>query len=299
MMDFFEKIKHGLIILGISFKMIWKNKTYLIFPLITTLIITTVIIAIIMYAGIGYGISISTDQPTQTMALIVALFLLMFVSSMIAMFISVSCADYTMQSLQTSNPRLDAAFSHSLSRFDAIIKWALLSAIVGLIFRIFASGRNNNGGPSLLTNIWSEMAGLAWGLAIFFMPSVIASETLGTFASLKRSTTLMKNTFGQSFAAGFGFSLVFGLVIFLVPLGLVSFYTLSFDYLLLPLGLMVAPEIRFVAFFVAIPLITIFLLALISTAQTIFKTAVYAYATGKPTGPFPSGLIQTSFVKEH
>lgn len=136
---------------------------------------------------------------------------------------------------------------------------------------------------------------VAWGLVTFFIPVVIAFENLGLYESLKHSAGTMKKTFGKSVAGAVLFDLLMVVVIIGFPmLWFVIFLGVGFF-----LGKLCGP-LGAGLFIFAIPMLLslIFGVFIISMAKTMFKTVVYSYANGGPTGNFPPDLIEKSLKQE-
>src|SRR5258705_9027691 len=83
----------------------------------------------------------------------------------------------------------------SMSRLGAIFSWAFFAATVGLILKMI----QDNAG--WLGKIIIGLIGWIWSVATFFVVPVIAYENLGPVDAFKRSSSLMKQKWGESLGA--------------------------------------------------------------------------------------------------
>jgi hypothetical protein len=311
---FLSRIKNSFIILGLSFKMLFKTPKLFIFPLLTTFIVTVIISAafITVYFIIGVNefrefldlISNKTpDQPKAISYVIIfsGMFCLYFISSFIYAFVSTATAHFSFGKFTTNNVSILNSIKHSSKKIWLIIKWALLNSAVGIILQILSKKEDDKGGiGGIATWILVSLAGLTWQLATFFIIPMIAIEDFKLISSIKNSAKLMKKTFGESIVADFAFSLIYTIIIFIFPIGLLMLFASGEHYLamlLFPKSYLTQPDsVHFIAPVLGLTILAVtFLLSILSTVKIIFKTAVYAYATGNSTGIFPSNLIKSSF----
>jgi hypothetical protein len=152
----------------------------------------------------------------------------------------------------------------------------MLAATVGTILRLL---EENFG---WLGKLVISLVGVAWSIATFFVVPVIAYENVGPFDALKRSTTMMKNKWGESIGAGFSFGLV-QLVGFLVVGG----------------GLFLLGAIFNIVIGIILAVFGVLLVsAIISAAQTIFISAVYHNINGDVTEHFNQQMIDNLFEEK-
>jgi hypothetical protein len=101
----------------------------------------------------------------------------------------------------------------------------------------------------------------------------------------------MKKTFGESISTAFGFGFIKFLILLIFALAALWLTSTNHN---------VSPEnntvilIKFISLTILL-ILGLFLMAIMSIIKTIFKTAVYAYCTNRPTGIFPKELIASNF----
>jgi cobalamin biosynthesis protein CobD/CbiB len=133
-----------------------------------------------------------------------------------------------------------------------------------------------------------SLVGLAWNLATFLVVPVLVIEGQGPIDAIRRSASLLKQTWGEQIAGNLSIGLIFGLITFGLAVVLIapaSYLAASFNQplVLIPVGLVL--------------ILAIVLISLISsTLQGIYAAAVYRFATEGDAGPFfHPDLVQGAF----
>ena len=108
--------------------------------------------------------------------------------------------------LNGGDPTVKSALRGASHRLGKIVRWSLLTFIVGTIINIIQSAVRERAG--ILGDILGSLLGLAWRVLTFLVMPIVIVEGTGAFASVKRSKTLLKSTWGENLAAQAGFFLV-------------------------------------------------------------------------------------------
>ena len=170
--------------------------------------------------------------------------------------------------MRGQDPTISDGFSIAFSRIHAIFGWALVSATVGLILRIIED-KNEKIGAFV-----ASLLGTAWTLVSFLVLPILVIENVGPFAALKKSTAMLKRTWGAQIGANFSFGLIF----FLLMLPAVAIVVLGF----------LSQNAIVIGICITVAVIYGIVLSLIqSTLGVIFQTALYTFAD---TGIAPSGF---------
>ncbi len=278
-MGFFDRLSNGWSLAWQSVKIVWGNKKLMVFPVVSAVFL---ILVLGSFAGGLYGVGLfefffeeegelTASQQTLSYVLLFAFY---FISYFIIIFFNVGlihCANYALNGADFS---VGTGLSFSFSRIGAIATWALVSATVGVILRMIEQRSQR------VMRFVVSLLGMAWSILTFFVVPVIAYEKLGPFASIKRSGSLFRRTWGERVGARFAFGLIGFLLTLLiaVPVGFL-------------LGL-VHPIAGIVAGFICLLIISV----LTATAQTVFKAAAYQYAIGRPAESFPTENLQHAFA---
>jgi hypothetical protein len=182
--------------------------------------------------------------------------------------------------LKGGNPTIGDGFRIANEHFASIVGYALIAATVGVILRNIAR-------RGFVGRLVASLFGLAWNIATFLAVPVLVVEGVGPVDAVKRSTQLLKKTWGEQLIGNLGIGAVFTLAFF----GLVA---LSGGALALAVMTHSAPLIIGV---VAAFVLAAVVLSLIGSAlSAIYTAAVYRYATeGDPGGMFAPELVQGAF----
>lgn len=159
--------------------------------------------------------------------------------------------------------------SGATNNIGKIFVWSLISATVGVLLRFIADR------SKLIGKIVVMFLGAAWGILTYFsLPSLIIGKT-SVMDSFKESASVIRKTWGETIIVNLGTSLFFSLLIFV---GLALAIGVA---ILVPTFVVVSAVIvLFVIYAVALSVIS-------SALGSIFKLALYEYAT---TGKVPSGF---------
>jgi hypothetical protein len=182
--------------------------------------------------------------------------------------------------LNGGNPTLGDGFRIANQHFGAIVGYALLAGTVGLILRNIAR-------RGLVARIVATVFGAAWSIATFLVVPILVVEGIGPIEAVKRSTQLLKKTWGEQLIGNFGLGAAFSLVFVAVTL-------LFAGVLSLAISIKSTALIIGVVFAFVVALILIGLIA--SALSGIYTAAVYRYATeGSPGGMFDAALVRDAF----
>jgi len=212
----------------------------------------------------------------------VILFITYFGLAFIATFFNV-CVVYTTKiRFEGGNATFGESIRFAFSRLSLIFQWSLLSASVGLLLRILHQLASNLGKiGQLVANILISLLGMAWSIVTIFVVPVLVYEGLGPIDAIKKSTLVIKKTWGESLIKALGL----GLVQFLVFVSVIiasGALTFALSSALDTLGLLIG---------VSVGVLLLLLTGLVFTvASTIFNTALYVYAN--------NNLIASGFNEE-
>jgi hypothetical protein len=167
----------------------------------------------------------------------------------------------------------------SRERFSQIAGWAALSAFVGLIL----SALQNQGG--IFGEVLGRVLAVGWTLITFLAAPVIAFEGTGAIETLKRSSSLFRQKWGQQVTGNIAIG------------GAVFLFGMLPSILLVVAGVLVWASSGFAgALLVILGVIGFAISALISSALSgIFGVALYRYALeGEALGGFTSEELESA-----
>jgi hypothetical protein len=256
-----------------SFSILRQDKELLIFPLMSgiALLLITATFAVPFFVVSGSDI-----------AMVILAFVYYVVTSYVAIFANAAVAGAALMRLQGEDPTFNDAFSAAQSRADKIFGWALISATVGMVLQALRDDDN------VIGNIVLSIIGVAWSVATFLVVPILVAENVGPIEAIKRSSAMLRQTFGQQIIGNFSISGVFFLLFLagVIPLALVGF-ALSAIAPVLVIPVVIAG----VLFVLALVLVS-------SAVSGIFTAAVYAYASNDvqiDNQIFDTALVQNAF----
>ena len=245
-----------------SFRVLRADKELLIFPLLSFVALAIVSISFILpFVAVG-GITSFQNRQTNIASYVVA-FIFYVVSYSVTFFFQTALVGAAMIRLDGGDPTLGDGFRIAFSRLPKIIGYAIIAATVGMILR-FISER-----AGIIGQIVGGVLGFSWTIATFLVVPVLVVENVGPIEAIKRSTGLLKKTWGERIIGNVGIGLVFGLLMFVV---IILGGALAYLLFQASVNLGIVAVVALV--------ILVALLALVASALTgIFTASIYRYAT--------------------
>ena len=276
----FTKLSNSWNLMKASWAVLREDKELIIFPILSTVavILVTISFAVPMFFAGFFDKGVLNDNGILKY---VIGFLFYFVQYTIIIFSNTALVGAAMIRLRGGNPTVSDGFKIAFDHITTILGYAFISATVGLILRSISER------SGIFGKIVVSILSFAWNLATFLVIPVLVVENIGPIDAIKRSTSLLKKTWGEQIAGNLSIGLVFGLLMIgTILLAIPVFISIS------SLGstpLVIVTAIGFV--------LTLVMLALISsTLSSIYEAAVYIYAAeGKTTGFFEERLVSEAF----
>lgn len=282
-MSLFKRLSNGWQLGKTSLLTIRENPELLFFPIISG---AALLLVTLSFFGGGYlffgeeAIAMLGDETTETGANVL-LYGLAFAFYLVTYFVIVffnvglvHCAKMVLEGRETS---VAEGIRYAQTRMGAILGWAVLAATVGIILKTIQERAGAVGG------IITGLIGMIWGIATFFVVPVIAYEDVSPIDAVKRSASIMKDTWGESLGANFSFGLfsIIGILFIAIPTGFL-------------LGFLIHPVLGVLAGI----LVLILVQAAVSAANTVFLAAAYQHVNDAPTGYFESDVLDDVFVQK-
>jgi len=207
----------------------------------------------------------------------VGLAIVYFVTFFVSIYFNAAVMGAAMIRLNGGDPTISDGLKVARENIRRIAGWALVTATVGLILRAIAERFG------FIGRIIAGAFGAAWGIITYLVVPVLIFEKIGPWAAVKRSGSLLRQTWGE--AAG-GYLSLGGIIVLL-----------ALPALLVPLlGFAVGGVTGLVIGF-GIAVVYWLILGLVgSAAQSILVAALYRYATtGKLGFGFPENLFAARY----
>lgn len=220
----------------------------------------------------------STDDVSVTS--LAGLFLFYFLTYLAVIFCNVALVSAVMAKFAGRVGDADTGWA-ARARWRKIAGWAAIAATVGVLLNVLS----NRGGR--VTEILAVIGAAAWSLATFLVVPVLVVEDVGPVDALKRSTALLKRTWGEQIIGNAGIGLVTGLAVVAVVIvggGIVWLAAMTSNVAVIVIA--VIPVLVAVAVALAIS----------SAMGTVYSAATYRYATNQQVAGFEAAdLLPTAF----
>ncbi len=229
--------------------------------------------AVIILGTFIFGLFFTQTLFTLSWILIIVLLLMYFFLYFIIIFFNTAIIACAHIRLNGGDPTIRDGLRIASENLGRILKWALISATIGLILQ---AARERSG---TLGRILIAIIGFAWTAVTFFIIPVLIYEKKGMWDSLKHSGQLFRKTWGETIAGEIGFGVIFFLIALIGVIPIV-FGILSYSFTTFIIGVVIAA------------LFWIVLGAVASALNGIYVAALYNYATtGKLPEPYNPSLI--------
>jgi hypothetical protein len=254
------RIQNGWRLAKASWKVLSRDRELVAIPIVAGV---CSLLAFAVIAGPGFLLLGGSDTGW---ALWIIVALAMIVATWVSVIGQATVVAGAAQRMDGDDPTLGSAYGTARGRFGRLLEWAVLATVVSIVLdqieqRFGAAGR-----------IVSWLGGIAFSVLSFLALPVIVFENRGAIDAFKRSSQLLKGTWGEQITFNFGLGLIGFLAA--LPAVLIGGVLLATGVVALQaIGVVVA-----VAWIVAVVAVT-------STLSAVFKAALYRYAVGSPVDP--------------
>ena len=264
-----------------SFRVLIVDKSLLVFPLLSGIASFLVLASFLggVFA-VGYSGHKEALNDATSWAILFAYY---FANYFVIVYFNSALVACAMIRFRGGTPTLGDGLRAARSRLTQIVAWAFFAATVGVALRIIAER------VGFIGKIVIAILGAAWTVATYFVVPVLVVEKLGPYDALKRSTGIIRKTWGESLVGNVGIGLVTTLVTVLAIIA-TGALTLVAAVKFGSAGVAIAGA--------ALILLIIVASALVSSAlSSIVLSASYLYATeGKVPRVFADAGLQYAFA---
>jgi len=276
-MGFFERLGNGWKMGMASLSVIKKNKQLVLFPLFSGVALLAVVASFIGIIYAKWGLDFGRVVEQGSIGDYVITFVYYLICYFVIVFFNVGLVHCTRLYLKGEPMKFSDGINYSLKRIPVILGWAALAATVGLLLKAI---QENSG---TLGKIIAGVIGVVWSVMTFFVVPVLAYENVGPIEAVKRSSSIMKDKWGESIGASFSFGIIgfIATLIIALPVGFL-------------LG-MINPAIGIGAGI----LIAFLIQCVVSSAEMVFVASVYHNVVDDmPLNDYDSELIDNLFVEK-
>lgn len=281
-----QALKRGWAIGKESWAVLKAQPSLAVFPVISVL--AAVVLTALSAIPLLLGLAAADRMGLSERGLEVLTYLIMFIGYCVCTFAIVfgnaaliACA---LSGFAGQPATVRSGLAAARRRLPQILGWSLLAGTVGFVLRLLQSvlREKGNAAGEFITG-----AGLGmWGITTFFAIPVVVTEGVGPIDAVKRSTAILRRTWGESLTGSAGFSGIMALL--LLPffgVGALGIYASASGWNAVAAGLWSLCGVYVVG-----------LVVVSTTLNTIFRAGVYSYAT-TGTGPaqMDPELLQATF----
>lgn len=272
----FESFSRSWQLVKASYGVLKQDKELIWFPIMSMLgtIIVTVVFFIPLFASGLVDSATAGEELTrgQTVTGLVLAFLFYLVMYTVIIFSNVALVGAAMMRLRGEDPTVRDGFRIASERIGAILGYAAISATVGMILNAIRNEDN------IIAQIFASILSVAWSVITFLVIPVLVIENVGPIEAIKRSGSLLKQTWGEQITGSFSM----GIISFLAILGVLLVFGLPVMLFATATGSTFVVGIGIALVVAAVMGISLFFSAL----GGIFQAALYNYATEGKTGEF-------------
>ena len=266
-------IKHTFHLMKMSWDVLMLDKELLLFPVFSAI---SILILVIVFAGLGLLGEFTSESGTTTAESSLQAGMVVFVvlAYVITTFFNASLVSAALERLRGGDPDVGSGLSHALKHAHHLVLWALITATVTIVLMALRGAARR----FPIAQILLRMVGGVWEFLTFFVVPVIVAEEQGPISGIKRSASIVRQTWGRQITASFSFVLFYivAAVIAIVPAVLVGFVNVG-------AGILLGVVLMATA------------LTVVQTLEGIFKAALYDYAVGLQPQGFDLPTLQMAY----
>ena len=288
----FKRIARGWRMVGASWSVLKQHPKLLIFPVLSGIAFFAIM------AAIGYSVFTVSDgfqneffdslKPNDPIVY-AAVFAFYAVCSFVVIFFNAALVYCAIEAFTGRTPSLGTGLTAATARLPQILGWTLVTATVGLLLNILQSFLRDKLG--FLGSLLGGFFEVAWNVVTYFVVPVLVVDAVGPIEAVKRSSSILRKTWGETVGGHGGMGLV-GFLLFLPVVGVIGAAVI--------IGRETGMSGAVVAVLGTLVLAYLLLLTVVFSALgTIFRTGAYIYATtGTPPASMDADLLQTTFRRK-
>jgi hypothetical protein len=266
------------------------NTDLLIYPIVSAFLTIVVLLVFALSVLALKGFDVWAVRNTSTGARLLVMFLFYLVVYCVTYFTNTALVGAALRMMDGERPTMRESIAIAWERRDVIFGYALIMATVGMVFRwLYGRGGlpSRLAGPILRRVVVFSFLGLAWHLVTFFVVPILVVENVGPIEAVKRSSRLVKETWGEQIVGNTSIWLIFSAPVIIFVLLVTPLLSRAVDHA--NIGYTI------VALYAVVMVIVTFLLIQMAL-QAIFSAALYRYAVGLPVADqFDETVLRNAF----
>src|SRR5467141_3716528 len=209
-LGFLERLRIGWQLTKVSLGVLRKEKGLILLPFLSLLI--TGAVWILFFITI-FLLTAPADVFGYWL-FYVGLAIVYFVTFFVSIYFNAAVMGAAMIRLNGGDPTISDGLKVARTNIRRIAGWALVTATIGLVLRAIAERFG------FIGRIIAGALGAAWGIVTYLVVPVLIFEKIGPWAAVKRSGSLLRQTWGE--AAG-GYLSLGGIIVLLALPGILFF----------------------------------------------------------------------------
>ena len=205
-------IKHTFHLMKMSWDVLMLDKELLLFPVFSAI---ALLILVVVFGGLGLLGDFSSQGETTTAESSFQAGMVIFVvlAYIITTFFNASLVSAALERLRGGDPDVGSGLRHALKHAHHLVLWAVITATVTLILMALRAAARR---WPFIVDLILRMVGGVWEFLTFFVVPVIVAEEQGPISGIKRSASIVRQTWGRQITASFSF------IIFYVMAGVIA-----------------------------------------------------------------------------
>lgn len=277
----FQRLSNSWELVKASWRVLLADKELMVFPLVAFFASIVVLITFAVPTVLAGVLDSAVANGELSIFSYIIAFAFYTVMYFVTIFFNTALVGAAIIRLEGGDPTVSDGFRIAFSKLGTIFGYALIAATVGTILRAVSERSGAIG------RVVVSLIGFVWNIATFLVVPVLVVENVGPLDAVKRSGSLLKETWGEQIAGNLSVGFIFGLIIFLVILAGIPLVILA----------VMSGSVGLIITAVALVILLIMLISLVSsTLSGIYTAAVYRYATtGDTGGYFDADMVKGAF----
>ena len=280
----FDKLQNSWSLVKASGEVLSKDKKLLLFPVFSGIASLLVSISFFMPLFASEGLRQTVLSADQSSRMLTGLYAFSYYLALyfVTFYCNSALTAAAMIRLRGGEPTVSDGLSAANKRAGTIFGYALIGATVGMVLRTISERFG------FIGRLVVAFLGTAWNLATYLVVPVLVCEDVSPVDAVKRSTELLKKTWGESLLANAGMNIIFGwmtLGVMMVGFAGVIFALVN-----------KVPMLMFL--FIGLMITWLLALSVVGSAlRGVYAAALYRFATDGTVGAgFDENLIKQAFL---
>ena len=268
----------------LSWKVLQLDRELIFFPIMGTIgAIIVGAVAAGVFAGTGTfdRLGNTSDAEFNVVDLIIAL-VAYFGALYMVIFCNAALVAAARERLEGGDPNVMSGIHAVRGMWLAILGWTIITGTVGLLLQALQSmaRENTQGVMRIVAIILVALLQTAWAYITFFVIPILVVERIGPIAAIRRSGSLLRQTWGEQLTSSFSFFIIYLIAALIVAIPVVVL-------------VFIAP----VAAIIVGVILGGIAIASVAAMEGIFKAALYEWVSeGKGSEWFDRQILSNAYA---